>query len=283
MNTLSLSRTHRCLREIMHEVDPQWWSQLWNRPGITMYLKKELRYKPYLDTLLTIIPELEYLDQDAFTRKFINAINYLPDNKYTIVPEESRDYSVLPYYLKYSIDFGGKRTYRTVVTLPLLGAPVSKVKITFDDGAVKEAVGPSHLIAFNIYKKPRTYYNEHNCLILPLNALRAVLLDDTVDVNTNYILSHQTALSKSLHVGIPEECFLYSRKYKQCPSFKDCSTNKVSVKDLRSNAFSGCISFDEYCVHKQALHDILNKDIIQLASERKNAIRTMREICKKYL
>lgn len=283
MNTLSLSRTHRCLLEIMHEVDPQWWSQLWNRPGITQPIKKELRYKPYLHALLTTIPELEYLDKDAFTRKFINAINYIPDNKYTIVPDKSRDYSVLPHYLKYSIDFGRKRTYRTVVTLPLLGAPVSKIKITFDDGSVKEAVGPSQLIVFNIYKKPRTYNNERDCLILPLDALRAVLLDDTVDINTNYILSRHTVFSKSLHVGIPEECFLFSRTYKQCPSFKDCSTNKVSEKDFRSNMFLGLIGANECCVHKQALHDILNKDIIQLASERENAIRTMREICKKYL
>ena len=283
MNTLSLLKTHRCLREIMHEVDPQWWSQLWGQPGIERALKKELRYKPYFLALLTIIPELKYLNEDAFARKSINAINYIKDNKYTIVPDKSRDYRVIPGDLKYMIDFEGRKTYRTVVTLPLLGAPVRKVKITFDDGAVKEAVCPSQLIAFNIYKNPNQYHKDLSCMLLPLDALRAVLLDDTVDTKTNFIISNRTALSKSLHVGIPEECFLFYRLYKQCPSFTDCSTNKVSIKDLWSRLYREYVDFGSYCVHKQALHDILNKDIIQLASERKNAIRTIREICKKYL
>lgn len=280
MNTLSLLKTHRCLREIMHEVDPQWWSQLWRRPGMH-HIKKELRYKPYILALLKIIPELEYLNEEAFARKFNNSICYIPDNKYTIVPDESRNYQRIDFATKQRIHFRGKRTYRTVATLPIIGSPVGKIKITFDDGTVEEGTTASQLIVFNIYKNPRQSYDEHCCLVLPLSVWRAVLLDDTVTLSDNYILNSRIAVSKIFHSGMPEECLLDYWTYRQTPHFSGCSTNKVPSDAVWSSLYR--YSRGGYCVHKQALLDTLNKDIIQLSGERENAIQTIREICKSYL
>ena len=281
MNTLSRLKTHRCLREIMHEVDPQWWSQLWWRPGMQL-AKKELNYKPHFDVLLKIIPELKYLNGDAFKRKSNNAIDYISDNKYTIVPDESRDYQRIDFTTKQRIHFKGKRTYHTVATLPLVGAPVGKIKITFDDGTVEEGATASQIIVFNIYKNPHPYYREHGCIVLPLDVLRAVLLDDTVSSDINYILNDKIAISKSLSVGMPEECLLDYWIYRQTPRFMDCSiTNKVPASTVESSLYR--CGGESYCAHKQALLDTLNKDIVQLSEERENAIQTIREICKSYL
>lgn len=280
MNTLSLLKTHRCLREIMHEVDPQWWSQLWTRPGMH-HIKKELCYKPYYHVLSKIIPEIDYLNEEALVRKFNNSICYIPDSKYTIVPDKSRDYQYIDSATARRIHFKGKRTYRTVATLPLIGAPVGKIKITFDDGTVEEGTTASQLIVFNIYKNPQPNYNEHCCLVLPLSVWRAVLLDDTVSADNNYILNNRIAVSKIFHSGMPEECLLDYWVYRQTPSFIGCSTNKVPSGAVRSNLYR--YSKGGYCVHKQALLDTLNKDIVQLSGERENAIQTIREICKSYL
>lgn len=280
MNTLSRLKTHRCLREIMHEVDPQWWSQLWARAGM-QHIKKELRYRPYYHALLKVIPEVEYLNGEAFTRKFNNAIDYIPDNNYTIVPDTSRDYQRIDGNTKQRIHFRGKRIYRTVATLPLIGSPVGKIKITFDDGTVEEGATASQLIVFNIYKNPHPAYCENCCLVLPLNVWRSVLLDDTVSSEDNYILDNKIAVSKSLHAGIPEEYLLDYWTYRQAPHFMGCSTNKVPAAAVWSSLYR--YSRGGYCVHKQALLDTLNKDIVQLSDERENAIQTIREICKSYL
>lgn len=269
METISNLRTHKCLREIMANVDPQWWAQLWWRPtNKTTHHTTERTF--HNTALLGLIPELEYLNQDAMERKCKTALDYIRDDKYRVYPGENCAY-------RYGRSRALRKVYRTIATIPLFSA-VGEVKVTYDDGDVKVSnVAP--IIAFNIYKNTSEVVPG---VVLPAGKFKE-LCDNAGIVNnrTQYMLHEGTFISHLTTSVHDSDEFIFDVGGIR-DSAKTTAVNGYVPDWIAHRTMDWSRRFVT-ALNKQAVMDAVNKDVKKLSQERDDALTTIREICKSYV
>lgn len=276
MNQISNLRSHNCLREIMAAVSPKWWSQLWWRPtNKTLPMHSVAEKEFYEKSLHALIPELACIHETAYKRKFCTAWNYMTDTSYSMHPENLRGWRSQAM----------RRDYRTVATIPLFSA-AGEIKITYDDGEIKMS-NTAPLLLFNIYKNSPGPIREIPGVMISASNLRELCDNESmINDRTQYMLIngmlitnvHRSVNSNSIAIG--EFMFDVGAVRK---SVKIPVTGKGYVPDWIASRYIEWATKFLTAFNRQAIIDVLDKDIGKLVQERDEAIETIREICKKYV
>jgi hypothetical protein len=260
----------------MATVSPKWWAQLWWRPtNKTLpgcYADEKEFYEKSLHAL---IPELACIAENAYKRKFCTAWNYMGDTSYSIHPKNLHGWRSHPL----------RRDYRTVATIPLFSA-AGEIKITYDDGEIKMS-NTSPLLVFNIYKNSPGPMRDIPGVVISSGNLRELCENENMINNRNqYMLVNGMLITNinrdtnSDSIAIGEFMFDVGTVRN---SVKTPFTGKGYVPDWM---VSRMISWNTKFItafSRQAIIDTLDKDVVKLVQERDEAIKTIREICKKYV
>ena len=275
MNQISNLRSHKCLREIMATVSPKWWSQLWWRPTNKTLMRPVAAKEFYEKSLHALIPELACINEVAYKRKFCTAWNYMADTSYSIHPKNLRGWRSQALC----------RSYRTVATIPLFSA-AGEIKITYDDGEIKMS-NTAPLLIFNIYKNSPGPIREIPGVVISAGNLRELCENEsTINNRTQSMLINDTLITNIFRSANSDSIAIGEFMF-------DVGTTRKSAKI----PFSGKGYVPEWLVsrlvewttkfitafNRQAIIDVLDKDVVKLVQERDEAIETIREICKKYV
>lgn len=260
----------------MATVSPKWWSQLWWRPtNKTLPMHSAAEKEFYEKAIHALIPELACIDPTAYYRKFCTAWDYMADTSYSIHTKNLRGWRAQALC----------RDYRTVATIPLFHA-AGEVKITYDDGEIKIS-NAAPLLLFNIYKNSPGPIREIPGVIISAGNLRELCENEsTINNRTQSMLINGTLIT-NIHRNINPDSIADSEFMFDVGSVRKAAkvhlTGKGYVPDWMASRLVEWNTKFITAFSRQALTDVLDKDIVKLVQERDEAIETIREICKKYV